>query len=177
MKSETFCILPWVHAAAQTDGSVQLCCVARGGSGINLNEQTLSDYWNFDYVKDARRRMLAGQQVKACERCYLEETHGYKSLRLVEMEARQGRCGKDAIQQFISETRLTELSTPLYSMLIYASAIRVTCNSSCAVRKNQAAGYRPRMRIAEISHQNEPGTNWHLSSLLALGLHLISALS
>jgi MoaA/NifB/PqqE/SkfB family radical SAM enzyme len=71
MASETFCVLPWVHAATLTDGNVQLCCVAGRGSGVNLNEQTLSEYWNSEHVRDARRRMLAGRKVKACQRCYL----------------------------------------------------------------------------------------------------------
>src|SRR3954452_8429905 len=82
VKSRTFCVLPWVHAATLTDGSVQLCCVSGGGSGVNLNEQTLADYWNSDYVRDARRRMLAGRKVKACRHCYREEARGVDSHRM-----------------------------------------------------------------------------------------------
>ena len=93
-QSRTFCILPWVHATTLTDGSVSLCCVAGAPSEVNLNEQTFSDYWNSDYVKDARRQMLAGEQLKICERCYEEESHGYKSLRLTENEGWEQRCGK-----------------------------------------------------------------------------------
>src|SRR5580693_4345065 len=102
--SKTFCVLPWLHAATLTDGSVQLCCVSGGGSGVNLNEQTLGDYWNSEYVKDARRRMLAGQDVKACKHCYEEESCGYKSPRIVENKVWQERCETEAIQQLLSKT-------------------------------------------------------------------------
>src|SRR4051812_11102909 len=103
-KSATFCVLPWVHAATVTDGNVQLCCVAEGASGINLNEQTLADYWQSPYVKEARRLMLAGKQVAACDHCYREEAHGYRSHRLVENEVWQNRCGEDGIRRLVDGT-------------------------------------------------------------------------
>src|ERR1043166_9797927 len=102
--SRTFCVLPWLHAATLTDGRVQLCCVSGGHSGIDLNEQTIGDYWNSEYVKGARRRMLAGQELAACQRCYHEERHGYKSHRMVENENWQERYGKEGIQDLIRKT-------------------------------------------------------------------------
>jgi pyruvate-formate lyase-activating enzyme len=102
--SDTFCVLPWVHAATLTDGSVQLCCVSGGGSGVNLNEGTLSDYWSSEYVKDARRRMLAGKKVRACERCYREEHHGVESHRIVENRVWGSKYGVEAIRNLIEET-------------------------------------------------------------------------
>jgi MoaA/NifB/PqqE/SkfB family radical SAM enzyme len=104
MESKTFCILPWVHAATLPDGNVQLCCVSGGGSGVNLNEQTLADYWNSPYVKDVRRRMLAGLQVQACQHCYREEAHGYRSHRIVENEVWLRDFGEHAIGELINKT-------------------------------------------------------------------------
>ena len=126
-KTATFCVLPWVHAATLTDGSVRLCCVAGGGSGINLNEQTLADYWNSEYVKDARRRMLAGEQVKACEHCYREEAHGYKSHRLVENEVWQKRCGADGIQDLAGKTQRRRGLEACSNISICGSATRAIC--------------------------------------------------
>src|SRR5436190_24367151 len=104
MTSRTFCVLPWLHAATLTDGSVRLCCVSGGGSGVNLNEQNLADYWNSEYVKDARRRMLAGEPVKACQHCYREELHGYESHRMVENRVWKERCGEAGIDRLIGST-------------------------------------------------------------------------
>jgi len=125
----TFCVLPWVHAATLTDGSVRLCCVAGGESGINLNEQTIADYWNSEYVKDARRRMLAGEPVKACERCYLEERHGYKSHRLVENEVWRQRCGGNAIEELAGRTR--EDGALDASLQYIDLRLGNTCNMQC----------------------------------------------
>jgi MoaA/NifB/PqqE/SkfB family radical SAM enzyme len=104
MKSKTFCILPWIHAATLPDGDVRLCCVSGGGSGINLNEQMLSDYWNSEYVKDARRRMLAGEEVTTCKHCYSEEAQGYRSHRIAENDAWQKRSSEESLQTLIGRT-------------------------------------------------------------------------
>ena len=129
MISKTLCILPWVHAATLPDGNVQLCCVSDGGSGVNLNEQTLANYWNSEYVKDARRRMLAGQEVKACQGCYREEAHGYKSHRIVENKVWHKRCGKEAIRQLISRTGA---DGTLDDVLQYVDLrLGNTCNMQC----------------------------------------------
>lgn len=104
-ESKTFCILPWIHAGTRTDGKVGLCCVAGGDSGIDLNQDTLSDYENSDYVKDARRRMLAGEKVRACGRCYAEEEHGYKSHRMIENIVWKDRLGEAEVQRLIEKTK------------------------------------------------------------------------
>ena len=131
MASDTFCVLPWVHAATLTDGSVQLCCVSGGGSGINLNDQTLSDYWNSEYVRDARRRMLAGKKVKACERCYREEAHGIASHRNVENNVWRARCGTKAIQDLTDRTGADgTLDAPLQYIDL---RLGNTCNMQCVM--------------------------------------------
>ena len=71
--SKTWCALPWIHAATLTDGSTQLCCVAEKSSTVNLNQSSIQDYWNNSYIKEARKKMLEGEIVSACRRCYEEE--------------------------------------------------------------------------------------------------------
>ena len=129
--ADTFCILPWVHAATLTDGNVQLCCVSGGGSGVNLNEQTLSDYWNSDYVKDARRRMLAGRPVEACRRCYDEESLGRRSHRQVENDSWRGRSGERAIRDLVEATAADgTLDAPIQYVDL---RLGNTCNMQCVM--------------------------------------------
>lgn len=131
MASGTFCVLPWVHAATQTDGDVQLCCVSGGGSGVNLNEQTLADYWNSEYVRDARRRMLAGQHVGVCRKCYQEEAYGRTSHRMVENDAWLRRLGEETISELVDRT--TEEGT-LDAPLRYVDLrLGNTCNMQCVM--------------------------------------------
>jgi MoaA/NifB/PqqE/SkfB family radical SAM enzyme len=155
MKSKTFCILPWVHAATLPDGNVQLCCVSGGGSGVNLNEQTLSDYWSSEYVKNARRRMLAGQQVDACKHCYNEEAQGGRSHRIVENEVWDRRCGEEAIHRLIGSTALDgTLDAPLQYVDL---RLGNTCNMQCVMcQPRESSRWLPAARkLSEICQDGE----------------------
>jgi hypothetical protein len=169
MTSKTFCVLPWVHAATLTDGSVQLCCVSGGGSGVNLNEDTLADYWNSEYVKNARRRMLAGKEVKACRRCYLQEAHGYKSHRIVENEVWERRCGEEAIQQLIGKTAADgTLEAPVQYIDL---RLGNTCNLECVMcQPRESSRWLPTARkLSELSQDRELKKTWKLKSNIDAG--------
>ena len=164
MASETFCVLPWIHAATLTDGSVQLCCVSGGGSGVNLNDGTLSDYWNSEYVKDARRRMLAGRKVKACRRCYLEEALGRRSHRIVENDAWQGRLGADPIQQLIDETEVDgTLGAPMQYLDL---RLGNTCNMQCVMcHPRESSRWLPTARkLSQLCEGDELKDTWEFKS-------------
>jgi len=166
MTSKTFCVLPWVHAATLTNGNVQLCCVSGGGSGVNLNEQTLADYWNSEYVKDARRRMLAGKEVKACQRCYREEAHGYKSHRLVENEVWRKRCGEEAIQQLISKTAADGTLDAAVQYLDLR--LGNTCNLQCIMcQPRESSRWLPAaQKLSELCQDRELKNVWKFKSTI-----------
>jgi len=129
--SKTFCVLPWLHAATLPDGTVQLCCVASSGSGINVNSQKLTDYWQSAYVKDVRLHMLAGQDVPACRNCYAEEATGCQSQRLVENRVWRERLGAAAIQELVEQTRPDgSLNAPLQYVDL---RLGNTCNLQCVM--------------------------------------------
>ena len=58
--------------ATYTTGEALMCCVAREEAG-NLNTQRIHEIWNGDHYKQARIKMLKGEQVSACQKCYDEE--------------------------------------------------------------------------------------------------------
>ena len=82
-RSKTFCIKPWVHMATYTTGEALMCCVAKEAAG-NLNKDTIQDIWNSDHYKQARLKMLKGEKVSACTKCYDEEDSGIHSHRLIQ---------------------------------------------------------------------------------------------
>ena len=84
--SKTFCIMPWIHCATQTNGAVQLCCVASPIKELNLNNMTWDEVWNSEQYKDARLKMLSDEKVSYCTNCYKEEASGIKSHRQNENE-------------------------------------------------------------------------------------------
>jgi len=164
MTSKTFCVLPWVHAAALTDGNVHLCCVSSGGSGVNLNEHTLADYWSSQFVKDVRRRMLAGKRVTACQHCYREEEHGYKSHRLVENEVWQKKCGEEVLQQLIGKTAADGTLDAAVQYLDLR--LGNTCNLQCIMcQPQESSRWLPTARqISDLCRDQELKNDWTFKS-------------
>jgi MoaA/NifB/PqqE/SkfB family radical SAM enzyme len=98
--------------ASYTTGEALMCCVARESAG-NLNTQTIDQIWNSDHYKQARLKMLKGEKVSACQKCYDEEAGGVNSHRVVENHVWtegntskfQPYCGKDHIDFLVDSTR------------------------------------------------------------------------
>ena len=77
--SPTFCISPWMETTITSYSFLSLCCVARPikdekGRNYNILEDRLEDYWNSYSLREIRRKMLAGEKVEACHRCYFDES-------------------------------------------------------------------------------------------------------
>lgn len=102
--SKTFCILPWIHAATYTDGTALLCCVAKG-SNVNLHNTTFKELQNSNMFRDARLKMLAGEQVKNCSTCYKEEIVGIRSHRQIENYIWEKKLGREYLDSIISKTK------------------------------------------------------------------------
>lgn len=80
--SPTFCIYPWDHLATLTDGSIVPCCVAINDKTMNVRDTTFMQAWNSQKMRQMRADMLSGKPVKACNRCYEEESCGIVSHRV-----------------------------------------------------------------------------------------------
>lgn len=57
----------------------KLCCISDDVPG--MEKTTLEEFWNSDFMLDTRKKMVAGEKVKQCERCYYFEDVGVSSLR------------------------------------------------------------------------------------------------
>ena len=81
-ENPTFCILPWIHLHAFPTGEAYPCCNTEMDAPIgNTSEQSLLDIWNGGANRDVRRKMIAGEKVKGCTRCYEQEASGFVSMR------------------------------------------------------------------------------------------------
>jgi organic radical activating enzyme len=82
-ENKTFCLLPWIHLHSFPTGEAYPCCNTEMQHKVgNTNEQSLSDIWYGPAMRDIRDRMLAGEQVSGCSRCYEQEDAGFFSMRL-----------------------------------------------------------------------------------------------
>ena len=75
------CTAPWTHTYVSPQGERRLCCASReeasfqkqyldsGTAEGKFEPQSLEEHWNSDYMKDIRKRMLAGEKLKQCQVC------------------------------------------------------------------------------------------------------------
>ena len=76
--SSTFCAYPWHHSYQGCKYERKLCCIAEDAP---KQKQTTKKFWNGEYMKSVRRKMLKGEEVAECHNCYRDEKLGISSLR------------------------------------------------------------------------------------------------
>lgn len=90
--SSTWCSQLWTHQFIGLGGKIQPCCRFKN-SEIPKNfiigpQKTGKDLFLSPYMNDIRARMLRGEKINGCTRCYQEESAGKnKSLRQIYNEA------------------------------------------------------------------------------------------
>lgn len=91
---DSFCVLPWVHAATNANGSIRACCQMiyddekmpygeikkSNGAPLNFNDD-ISKNRNAANWKYLRSEMLAGNRPDVCKLCWDEEHNGIESKR------------------------------------------------------------------------------------------------
>lgn len=88
MPNASICILPWVSVETSPVGTARPCCLAHGhitkpdGTEYNLNDDTLEEIYNSDYMRNMRQQFLDGEKPAACQRCWDEEAAGRQSKRI-----------------------------------------------------------------------------------------------
>ena len=86
--SKTFCSFPFNHQYVAASGAVRLCCatnshaVSNKGHRFHMNNDSLENVWNSDYMKQTRLKMIKGERLKECTKCYEQEDAGVKSMRM-----------------------------------------------------------------------------------------------
>jgi len=82
MKSDTFCMLPWIHLHAWPDGRAYPCCLGNAKHPVgNFKEKPMREIWNDDAMRQMRINMLNDQPCRECSDCYEQEAYGFASMR------------------------------------------------------------------------------------------------
>ena len=82
VKSDKFCMLPWVHMHAFPDGRAYPCCLGDYWHPVgDLRKHTMEEVWNQDAYKTMRKNMLEDKSCKECTKCYEQEANGFFSMR------------------------------------------------------------------------------------------------
>lgn len=87
-KSKTFCVIPFIEIMYGPEERYNFCCVsdhgeikADDGTYFHIGKADFQTVWNSNYLKNIRQKMINGEEVKACNRCYFQEKIGKDSYR------------------------------------------------------------------------------------------------
>lgn len=151
--SKVFCEKPFNHNYIHTNGKMRLCCTTiqdlPTDNNYNLfdaNTHSIRDYWNSNRMKEIRRKMIAGDKIRDCERCYRQEEQGVQSLR-----------STGGMAEFIAKTEEDgTFNNPATTMQIQLGNI---CNLKCKMC-SQMYSHMHGMETRDIGKQDPEWLHW-----------------
>ena len=86
MDNSSACSLLWSHARLKIDGTVLPCCFVEENNIPNIDEvpklsDGLHNAFNSKFFNDIRDKMLKGERLSMCEKCWRAEDSGVQSFR------------------------------------------------------------------------------------------------
>ena len=151
--SKVFCDKPFNHNYIHTNGKMRLCCVTKQDLPTDNNynlfdarKHSIDQYWNSNRMKEIRRKMIAGEKIRDCERCYREEAQGTMSLRTT-----------NGIDEYIKDT----LPDGTYQKSATTMQIQLgnVCNLKCKMC-SQMYSHMHGMETREIGEQDPEWLHW-----------------
>lgn len=81
-KSDTFCMLPWMHLNIATSGDIRPCCVSNSSHPVgDSRTDTLEEAFNSPQMRQLRLDMINDVKNDSCRSCYFKESGGVDSTR------------------------------------------------------------------------------------------------
>ena len=77
--TDTWCSLAWNHHFIGPGGNCKPCCRFKGQcvpKDNNLNVDSLDSLFHNKFMSDLRYKMLKGEKIEGCSKCYEEEDTG-----------------------------------------------------------------------------------------------------
>ena len=92
-ENKTFCMAPWSHTYISPQGERRMCCASREEHSFqkqyidatndskygerkesktladDFNPVSLEEHWNSPYMKDIRKKLMAGERISQCDVC------------------------------------------------------------------------------------------------------------
>ena len=146
--------MPWINISADPDGSIKPCCISTefitkpNGEKFNLGHDKIEDIINSpDYV-NIRQKMLAGEKVKGCNRCYQSESLGDESSKRQMYNQRwiDTEITKQKIAQgSVIDTRVLDID------LRFGNLCNLACKSCNSLYSSQLAKELDKLKDTELN--------------------------
>jgi radical SAM protein with 4Fe4S-binding SPASM domain len=125
-KSDTFCVLPWMHLYVGPDGNVLPCCNADQQHPLgNIEKQSITSIMQSDPANKLRTNMLSGIRSKECKSCYLKEDQGLLSQR----------------QEFNTNWSIDQQSAQAQIVEFQPRYLDIRLNNICNLKCRMCSGY------------------------------------
>jgi len=84
-KHDNLCVYPFLQLHLTSRGAAKPCCafeaeVEENGVALSPRANSVDEIWNSRFMKDVRRKMIAGEAVPACGYCTRYEARGLESI-------------------------------------------------------------------------------------------------
>jgi len=164
MQKNSFCSIPWIHAASKTNGASRVCCLMsnyEGGlTGHNFKDNTIEEIHNSEFTRKIRKQFLAGEQPSECATCWVKEENGGKSRRIATNRMYKDIIDYDkAVQLTAPDGSTTQM--PIYWDLRFGNL----CNLKCVMCGPQSSSmwYKDWAAVHNTDHFYDSGTKINIT--------------
>ena len=154
-KNKSFCILPFSHLHACTDGRIKLCCRSLSQIG-NIQKDSIKNIWNSYHMKNTRQKMLNGEKVDMCQPCWDLESKGVLSLRQ--------RMNKNRKHLFYKLNDIHPDFSIAFNIPVIALSLSNLCNLRCRMCNPNASTswLKDWNKIKDVYEYESIGTNYYV---------------
>lgn len=143
--NKRFCIAPWSSVVLKTTGQLGPCCAYPTHNTIN--DMSIKEYYNSDFNKELKQKMLNGEEVAGCHDCYQSDNLYGSSLRTKTNDLAHGSFEDYKLLDFPIDFELQ---------------ISNICNIKCLTcRPEDSSSFLTENKILKISDQSNK--NYQLS--------------
>jgi sulfatase maturation enzyme AslB (radical SAM superfamily) len=153
--NKTFCVLPFIHLAADPAGQLRPCCISSdlirksNAEPYNLGYDSVADIFNSPDFIEIRRKMVTGEPVTGCSECYEQEQHGDNSQRITWNDKWNNPLTNYEIEKMIARDYRSDLQIQ-YVDLRLGNMCNLKCRSCDTVNSSQLS-----KEVTEIAHKSE----------------------
>lgn len=127
-----FCIQPFVNTTTRVNGDNFSCCnIPQSNKQSNIRTESPQQFFNSNYTKQFRKKLLDGEKLTECGLCQLQEKKSNNSHRIEynKYYKIQNNQPKEYYHKIINSLRIPELENPLYSDLHISNLCNLKCLS------------------------------------------------